>query len=166
MVEQETLALNRFEPTAEQILFKEIIHSRLLPHELLTLHLSASTLADKFYPFDVSTVTDWLKDRKVLLWLMVTDEHVLYLQSKKRRYLEQLESIALGEESGTSAQIKALEKLLEYSDRTAAIRNQTIDPSKTISLELKEAPKSLGKLTDFELKNTKKHLVNYVKGDK
>lgn len=159
------LDIKKFEPTAEQIIFKEILHSRLLPHEIVNLHLTVDQVADKIYPFQVSTVRDWLANHNILLWLMVTDEHVIYLQSRKKALLQQLEGIAMGELPATSSQVKALEKLLEYSDRTAAIQNRNVDPGKTISLELKEAPKSLGKLTDFELRNTKKHLTHFVKGD-
>lgn len=146
-----------YSPTPEQLMFKEFIVSKFDLETLQAFLKNPDSFADRIFPFDIKAVKKWLEQPTFCTWLLIEDLSNLYLELKRMEYIRELEYTVetLDELNFKVAQvkIKGLETLLKLQDKRKIQKE-----SKELTEALQSLPKSLARLSNFEIQTNLKQL--------
>lgn len=153
-----------YSPTPEQLMFKEFIVSKFDLETLQAFLKNPDSFADRIFPFDIKAVKKWLEQSSFCTWLLIEDLSNLYLELKRMEYIRELEYTveSLDDLNYKVAQvkIKGLEILLKLQDKRKIQKE-----SKELTSTLQAVPKSLAKLSNFEIRTNLKQLEELVNNE-
>ena len=159
-LEQVKKATVIFEPTQEQIMFKSFITQLLGLEDLMDLVRNPREMCHKFRFFDVNVVEKWCENVLFCSWLCIENFSGVYLETKHLDYIRDIERIA--EDNGgldpKTSQIKLAAYKILLEERRHSKPQSKVSQEKDLQAQLKAVPKTLAKLSAFELATEVKSL--------
>jgi hypothetical protein len=151
-----------FEPTNEMVMFKSFITQIMSMEDLMELVMNPELFSHKFKFFAVDVVSEWCKNPLFCAWLCIENFSSVYLELKHLDYIKAVEAIAENAEEldPKSSQLKlAAYKTLLDERRSSKPQNKKLEDA---SQMMRAVPKTLAKLSSFELHSELKSLEKMV----